>query len=609
MKIRVLTVVAAAVLLLFGCDRASGQGDLTDTEAPMTPVSDTGSLDTEAQTADTSAAVTEPSDIFSSSARETLTALQTSLADDRGLAAGSAYLGTCDGAYDAVLAHVQHMDSASDSAYPWLSEMPSAQFFSNEGMQLYAVVPADGWTMTVSEYGMDPNNDYIPAVGETVYEGTEPVLLQGNISDAVPGFQILLKKDGATVEYYPSLSLENGLLLPCEGVDDLTPYYAVFESTDNSFISYEKRDLAGHWTSSVSDRNGNEVLMYLSLTEDGGAAFSFGYGNSEMGESYGGSWSGMGDAIALQLTGGIFDMAEGCVPAPYRMESVYTLVWNDVGKNFTLHLQSGQAPVSVADCTALTFTCTEMISPQFDPYRDILKTVPDPKQVAGDWYGMHAHTDGNTYSMHLQLLEDGGAVYRYGYAFGEILEQFNGTWRADESGILTLDMRGGYLLADESEYYDFDGKFEWDMYEGNLSLYHTEGSLLLADTENWVLPFMPFDFTLYEGEWVSAYDDGSAYRLYLSGNGSVFYSVENGDAVNAGYHGFWSVDGDMHLQLSMKLIEGTGELHIRSEYVLDWAEFPLAMIIRTSDDGTALSQAMSENGEDTFRLILPDAVG
>ncbi len=606
MKNKILVLITLFSLVLTGCDLLGGAG--TDTETAQDTVGVTESADTGTQADAQTDDPTPPpaADMFTADARRSLQQLQVQI-EDENTVLGTAFLGTCEGGYSDAMAYIQNLGGDFAGANPWLAEMPESQFLSAEGMELYAVVPADGWTMTVSEYFMDPGNDYMPTVGEALYAGDDPVLLRGNVSDIVPSFCVTAKKDGETVEYFPCLSLENGRLQTGEGVYDFTPYSRVIPGIGN--VSIGDR-IAGCWTTFYETADGEEVVLYLNLTEDGRASYTYGWANSEMGETFGGTWRALGDNIALQLTGGFFDTELGYVPETHTMESVYSYSLIDSDTTLHLRLQDGTSLMDGENGADLTFRCEGMVSPAFDPYDGITASAADAGDCIGDWYASTVRHDGYEMDLHLMLNADGTASYRYGYGFnGEMCEAFSGSWSADSNGNLTLDLHGGSVTADVTDYYDFDAVFAWDTYEGNMSLYSVSGNLLLEGTENWVIGFTPFDFTLYDGEWASVMADDTVYRLQLISDGHAIYTVENDDRTDVMYMGFWSTTEDAaQINLDLRLVMGEGDTVIRESYETDWQEFKHALILRTAD-GMALSQTMSETGEDVFRFIASNAAG
>ena len=142
-----------------------------------------------------------------------------------------------------------------------------------------------------------------------------------------------------------------------------------------------------------------------------------------------------------------------------------------------------------------------------------------------------------------------------------------------------------------------------------MTLFNVSGNLLLEGTENWVIGFTPFDFTLFDGEWTSVMADGTVYRLQLISDGHAVYTVENGDRTDVMYVGYWSATSDAALiDLNLRLVMGEGDTVIRASYEADWQDFKKALILRPTG-GMALSQKMSETGEDVFQFIDPNAVG
>jgi len=162
--------------------------------------------------------------------------------------------------------------------------------------------------------------------------------------------------------------------------------------------------------------------------------------------------------------------------------------------------------------------------------------------------------------------------------------------------------------ADDSEHYDFDGKFRWDLYGNHLVLSHEEGNSLMNGCENGFFDFLPFDYVQYDGEWV-AYDGTRHYSLHLLPNGETIYTVSEGEATICSYGGWWSVSDLMELELSMSRIDGEGEDYISCIYELEWTEYPTEMDIRLRDGSYPLTASMETSGKDSFGWLDPNAVG
>ena len=478
-------------------------------------------------------------------------------------------------------------------------------FLSGEGMELYAVVPGEDWKMTVYRYGMDPDNDYLPARGEKLYEGGEPVLLQGNISDIVPGFEIVLQRGGDSISYQPCLSLENGRLQQSAGVQDFSPYDLVMPGGMTEFEA-----LAGYWECAYVDPNGNENMLYLTIAEDGGLSYSYGLANSEMAEVFGGSWDMADDCLSFHLTGGILDTELGYVAEPYEFHSLYAYTWGDIGNVLTLRLREDTALLYGTENTDLTFYCVGTVGDFFDPLAGILTAEMDPSLCAGNWFSGHYDDEGYEMVMCLSLLEDGTATYMHGYMSSDSGEWYEGAWTADKEGKLILDMDGGWLdPVEEGEKQHFRGVFRWDLYGRQLGLTHEEGTPLAAGKENWFFGFMPFDYSPYDGEWV-AHTDTETCTLSLYSNGEVLCSVAAADGtLKAYYEGWWSVTEAMELELSMLLMEGDGERTVNCLYTMEWMEYPFRLHIQCPAGSYALTDTMAQNGGETFSWIDPDAVG
>lgn len=378
---------------------------------------------------------------------------------------------------------------------------------------------------------------------------------------------------------------------------------------DGVTILSDNEALTGHWECAFTDADGREVMLYLSMSEDGMISYSYGCGNSEIAEIFGGYW-GIADVyLALEMTGGVQDMELGYVPEPYEFDSLYSYEWVEPGKTLTLRLNSGTALLFGSEESELTFRCTGTLDNEtFDPFRGVKPKEMDSTLVIGDWYSTYWHPDGYELAMHLTVSEDGTASYRYGLAYGEIYEAFEGTWISDAAGNFSLYMHGGWLNGEESEYYDFEGQFRWDVYDDHLSLIHEGGNPLIGGCEEWFFEFLPFDFTLYDGEWVT-FDENRQYNLHLLTSGDAYYVIWEGETTVSTYEGEWYIRNDSELELSVKRTDGEGADTIDCTYDFDWTEFPYTLNIRLRDSGFALTDAMAASGEDSFHWIDPNAVG
>jgi len=379
--------------------------------------------------------------------------------------------------------------------------------------------------------------------------------------------------------------------------------------TEESILP-ETESFAGHWECQYTDAYGDNIKLYLTMTEDGRASYSYGYAYSEIAEVFGGWW-GIADAyLALNLTGGVLELELGYVPTPYDFESVYDYEWVKPGSSFKLRLNSGTALLFGSETAELTFECTGTVnSDTFDPFAGVRPNM-DPNLVIGDWHSTYWHPDGYELAMQLTVNADGTASYLYRHAggAGEIYEVFEGTWIADAAGNFILDMHGGWANAEDSEHYDFNGKFRWNLYGNHLGLSHVEGNPLISGCENWFFEFLPFDYVLYDGEWIT-FDMERHYDLHLLPNGESWFIITEGTVTVCRYEGWWSVSDQAELELSMKLMEGEGSDYLNSIYILDWAEFPYQLNLQLGNGGYALTTKMAVSGSDIFSWIDPNAVG
>ena len=109
----------------------------------------------------------------------------------------------------------------------YLAEIPYEYYLTNDGYDLYALIPADPDSAVAVE-AWDDNTGTAEAV---LYDGLgDPLLLQGNISDIMPNLAVTIEDPQGNLlsMYHPFLSLENGCVAmpdaPRGLITDLTHY-------------------------------------------------------------------------------------------------------------------------------------------------------------------------------------------------------------------------------------------------------------------------------------------------------------------------------------------------------------------------------------------------
>ena len=114
----------------------------------------------------------------------------------------------------------------------------------------------------------------------------------------------------------------------------------------------------------------------------------------------------------------------------------------------------------------------------------IIDSVP---AFCGIWRCNYQGTDGNRWLLHVELLEDGSALYKSGPPESEFMVNCVGTWKLNEEEHILLD------LVDTYEGFPFMGEYNWEVSEdGALSISSIIGDAFIYDTEG-----VTFVFTRY----------------------------------------------------------------------------------------------------------------
>ena len=140
------------------------------------------------------------------SEQDTLALLRQEIADS-GSQCGVAYLGYMqDG--DDVSAWL--VDNGWTQTFPFLSDLTAAQVVTQEGGEVYCIVPAEKSAhVTVEAY--DAFNETDP-LGDVLYDSTDgaPICLRGNVSEIMGNLRVTVYTAAGQAVYFPSLSLRDG---------------------------------------------------------------------------------------------------------------------------------------------------------------------------------------------------------------------------------------------------------------------------------------------------------------------------------------------------------------------------------------------------------------
>lgn len=208
-----------------------------------------------------------------------------------------AYVGFCDGDFDAVCRYLEELGVYNE--LPFLKLITEDGFASLQGSQLYVAIPlSEGSRVWVSEYLVDPDN-YLESVGEEILRGEVdmPVLFRGNYSDVFSNLHVGVGNESyVEEEYRPFLSFKDGKLNVDEnniGVYDFTPY---------ALLGIKLTDWVGEWYAEHQYDEETKIALLLSLDDFGGVSYSLGYVLSEVETTYTGTWSESDGKLTINLT-------------------------------------------------------------------------------------------------------------------------------------------------------------------------------------------------------------------------------------------------------------------------------------------------------------------
>lgn len=152
-----------------------------------------------------------------------LTALQQNI-NYHSAGAGVAFIGYVDSESSEIDLRTYYESSETGKTYPDLAYAP---LYMAEGQELYAIVPpCDKGKITVYASGVTEDGQYTEDRTQPLYEGKKgvPLLLRCNLSEIYSNVLITVTDGGGTIDFRPSLTMENGHLQDTAGVYDFSIY-------------------------------------------------------------------------------------------------------------------------------------------------------------------------------------------------------------------------------------------------------------------------------------------------------------------------------------------------------------------------------------------------
>ena len=138
--------------------------------------------------------------------------------------AGVAFIGYVDSESSEVDLRAYTASSETGKVYP---DLVYAPLYMAEGQELYAIVPpCDKGKITVYASGVNEDGQYTEDRTHPLYEGKNgvPLLLRCNLSEIYSNVLITVTDGGGTIDFRPSLTMENGHLQDTAGVYDFSIY-------------------------------------------------------------------------------------------------------------------------------------------------------------------------------------------------------------------------------------------------------------------------------------------------------------------------------------------------------------------------------------------------
>ena len=205
--------------------------------------------------------------------KKDLSSIQKLLKDEECII-GTVFLGYVE--YDASKDDINNLlKSSLESEYPFIQE--SVDIVDCGGQEIYALVPAEGWSMTVYSVTMSENAEYDDHTDMPVYEtkANESIVLRCNVSEIFPDTLVRLEKDGKSYDYRPVISLKDGHITDTEGCLDLTLYQDYSYENDDVLIArelllqtdevknYIESGMSLMYTGDKEEIDGDECLIFV----------------------------------------------------------------------------------------------------------------------------------------------------------------------------------------------------------------------------------------------------------------------------------------------------------------------------------------------------------
>lgn len=336
------TIVGLSVLLclliLCSC------GGTKETETTLTTETTTEEITTKATTtteatateATTAQAIsTEP--VTESESEKALAEFRKQMKDENYLC-GVAYLGYYSEDIGVIIEDLQY--KGIYDKYKFLSEFKRKNFYSLEGNELYAVIPAEGAEVTVNQYAFNENG-IGSAKKRLAVSDAEILFLRGNISDIMPNLQLAITdNNGNITEYLPSMSLETGYLSKGQQIWDFSPYDLLGGHFENNMDEEDMPTFIGSWWGEY-EVDGEVYSLTAEFRENGEVTYGYGYGNSEILEFFEGSWyKEDGDTVNIVMYGGphSFDGNEADNTEKYELNGIFDWGCSNTNEMFLEHI-------------------------------------------------------------------------------------------------------------------------------------------------------------------------------------------------------------------------------------------------------------------------------
>lgn len=348
-----ITVIMSLILCLFILASCGGGEDKDTTLAPETTTEETTAAEvitTEATT--TEATTTEP--VTQSESEKALGEFRKQMKDEK-YVCGVAYLGYYSEDIGVIIEDLQY--KGIYKKHPFLGEFRRKNFHSLEGSELYAVIPAEGAEVTVNEYAFNENGIGYAKKRLAVSDG-EILFLRGNVSDIMPNLQLVITDEkGSITEYLPSMSPENGYLSKGQQIWDFSPYELLGgHFGGHTAVEEDMPNFIGSWWGEYK-HEGELLSLSVELKENGEATYVYGLGNSEVYESFKGSWYKEGDgSINIIMYGGpdSFDGTEADSTEKYEFNGIFSWSCTDSNEMFLEHI-SGNSFLNGTDGKTFRF--------------------------------------------------------------------------------------------------------------------------------------------------------------------------------------------------------------------------------------------------------------